>query len=97
MCERAGRRYAPARAKPTDVVVGLPPVPGDVPVALRPAVPVELPVRPDLVDEVEVQVRHHQLVLVAAPDGQDLAVGIAEVRAAVELAEVPGRLAPHAV
>src|SRR6185503_16664325 len=34
---------------------------------------------------------------VAAAHGQHLAVGVAEVRAAVELAEVPGRFASHAV
>src|SRR4029077_14843370 len=52
---------------------------GQVGVALRPAVPVELPVRPDLVDQVEVEVADHELVLVAATHGQDLAVGVAEV------------------
>src|SRR4029453_13642365 len=71
--------------------------PGDAPVGVGTAVPVELPVRADLLDEVQVQVRGHQLVLVPAALGQDLPVGIAEVRAAVELAEVPGGLAPHAV
>src|SRR5688572_3897804 len=70
---------------------------GDVAVRLRAPVPVELPVRADLRDEVEVEVGHDQLVLVAAADREDLPVGVAEVRRPVELAEVPGLLAADAV
>src|SRR3954452_18095925 len=70
---------------------------GDVPVALRPPVPIELPMGAHLVDEVEVEVGGHELILLAAADGQDLPVGIAELGSAVELAEVPGRFPPHAV
>src|SRR5712691_8563125 len=82
---RVGGRYAPsseksmrpslASGRPRDRVnelADLQHVPRDVAVALRPAVAVELPMRADLVDEVQVQVRHHQLVLVPATLGQDL-------------------------
>src|ERR1043165_3982278 len=66
-------------------------------VALRAPVAVELPGVPHFLDQVEVEVGDDDLVLVAAGLGDDLAAGVAEVGLSVELADVPGGLAPDAV
>src|SRR2546421_6935339 len=66
-------------------------------VNLRPPVAVELPDVPDLRDLVEVQIRHQELVLVAACLRDELPPGVAEIAFSVKFADVPGRLKPHAV
>src|SRR5260221_3947377 len=67
------------------------------PVRLRSAIPIELPRVADFLDEIQIQIRDHELVLVAAALGDQAAARIAEVALAVELADVPGRLGADAV
>ena len=64
----------------------------DRPVRLGPAVAEELPGVADLADQVEVEVGDHDVVAVAAADGEHLAARVAEVALAVELADPPGLL-----
>src|SRR6266568_3855508 len=66
-------------------------------VRVRPAVAEELPDRADFVDGVEVEIGHHQRILVARALGHDLPPRVAEVALAVELAHLPRRLDPDPV
>src|SRR5690606_11387273 len=61
-------------------------------VGVRPAVAVELPGPARVLDHVEVHLGDHQLVVVLAAGGQEVAARIHEVAGAVELADVPRRL-----
>src|SRR6185295_2230305 len=61
------------------------------------AIAEELPGPADLLDHVEIERGDQQLVLVLARGGQELAARVDEVRAAVELADVPRRLGADAV
>src|SRR5262245_30731657 len=61
------------------------------------AIAEELPGPADLLDQIEIERRDQQLVLVLAGARDDLAARIAEVRVAVELADVPRRLAADPV
>jgi len=47
--------------------------------------------------ELEVEVSDNELVLIAAPLGEDVAARIAKVRLAVKLADVPWRLVADAI
>ena len=66
-------------------------------VGLGPAVAEELPGLAHLVDRVEVHLRHDQGVVVLVRLRQEAAARVDEVRRAVELADVPGRLGADAV
>jgi hypothetical protein len=61
------------------------------------AVAEELPGAADLLDQIEVEVGHHELVLVLAGAARKSAARVDEVRVAVELADVPRRLGADAV
>src|SRR6202041_585407 len=66
------------------------PGPNDLVVTLRSAVTIELPRRPDILDFVEIKIRHNQLVLVATALRHDLSARIAEITLAVKFADAPG-------
>src|SRR5689334_19741157 len=70
---------------------------GEDPVRVRTTIAEELPGPADLLDHVEIELAHDQLVLVLAGAVEDLAARIDEVRVAVELADVPRRLGTDAV
>src|SRR3989339_1025605 len=61
----------------------------DIPVGLRPSIPIELPVVPDLPDIVQIQVGHQDLVLGPAGGRDNLAPGIGKVAGAVKVAGIP--------
>src|SRR5262245_29050864 len=70
---------------------------GHVSVGLGPSIPVELPDPPDFFDHVEVHVGGHELVLILAPFGEELAARVDEVAVAVEFPDAPRRFLSDAV
>src|ERR1019366_4754681 len=66
-------------------------------VSLGPAVAVELPHVAHFFDLVQVQVRNHHFVLVAAAHGAHLSAGVAEIGLAVKFADGPGLFDAHPV
>src|SRR5215469_1219896 len=67
------------------------------PVAVRTAIAEELPDVAYLCNHVQVEIGHHNFILVPAGLGDDLASWIAEVTLAIKLANIPRRLASNSI
>src|SRR5215470_6792640 len=67
------------------------------PVAVRTAITEELPDIAHLGNHVQIEVSHHNFILVPARLGDDLTSRIAEVTLAVKLANIPRRFASNSV
>ena len=70
---------------------------GQSAISLRATVAEKLPHFADVRDHVEIQVRDHDLIFIAAGLGNDLAPGIAEITLAIEFANAPWFFSAHAI
>src|SRR5690348_18282197 len=69
----------------------------DGPVGFRPPIPIELPRVANLLNHAEIEVGHHQFILVPAGHRDELAPRVAKVTLSVEFSDLPGFFDTHAI